>query len=112
MLSTSLPVHDSTSIRVQGLARYEAAVLTRQEDKAGRNLTWLTRSAHWRGERVLCLIIHGCCNQWSPDRSGADSVDSNALAADLIRKTPGECYDGPLCGCVVKQIRSTNVGVD
>lgn len=97
---------------MESLSSDEAGVLGSQEDEAGGDLGWLTWTAHWRGELLLRRAWHGGWDEWSPDWSWADSVDTDALGQLLVGQSAGEGDDGSFSRRVVEQIWATNVVVD
>ena len=94
--------HDTT-IRMQTLPGYHTAVLTRQENEAGRNLRRLRGTAHRRPtELILCRLVHGRRDEGSPDRPWADSVDTDPFTDLLVVEAAGEGDDGAFGGGVVE----------
>lgn len=63
-----LSIDDYSAIRVQALARNEAAILTCEENETCRNLTRLSRTAHWCAtELLLGLFGHSGWNKRRPN---------------------------------------------
>lgn len=97
---------------MQTLPGNHAAVLTGQEDEAGRNLRRLGGAAHGRRELVLGAVVHGRGHERGPDGARAHGVDADALADLLVVEAAGEGDDGAFGGGVVEQVRAADVGVD
>lgn len=98
---------------MQRLPRNQATILTRQKDKASRNLARLSRSPH-RGPAKLIhsILLHRRRDQRRPHGSGSDGVDADAELDLLVREAAGEGDDGAFGGGVVEEVRTTDVGVD
>lgn len=97
---------------MESLSSDEAGILGSQEDEASSDLGWLTWTAHWRGELLLSRAWHGRWDEWSPDWSWADGVDTDALGQLLVGQSAGESDDGSLGGGVIEEIWATDVVVD
>ena len=97
---------------MQALPGYHTAVLTRQKNKARRNLRRLRRTTHGRrAQLILCLFRHGGGDQRRPDGPGADGVDADTVSNLLVMQAAREGYNGTFGGCVVEQIGAADVGV-
>jgi hypothetical protein len=97
---------------VNGLTSNRSTIRTSQKDKASGNLRGLRRTTNRRGKLLLSLLVHGSRDQGRPHWTRSDGVDTNATTDILVRQTAGKTDDGALCGCVVEQIRTTNVSID
>ena len=98
---------------MQTLPSDHTAVLTSQENEASRNLRRLCRTTHGcSAELILCLFAHGRGDQWSPDGSWADGVDTNAVGDLLIVQSAREGHDGSFGGGIVEQVGAAYVCVD
>ena len=108
-----LAINHNTAIRMQTLPGNHTAVLTGQENKACCNLRRLPRTAHrCRAQLILRLFGHGRRDQWSPDGSGADSVDTDTFGDLLVMQSTCEGHDGAFGGRVVEQVGAADVCVD
>lgn len=97
---------------MQALPGYHTAVLTRQENKARRNLRRLCRTTHGRrAQLILCLFRHGGRDQRRPHGPGAYGVDTDAVSDLLIMQAARKGYDGAFGGRVVEQIGAADVGI-
>jgi hypothetical protein len=110
--SSPLAIHNNSAIGMNRLASDGSAVHTRQEHKASCHLTGLERPANGCCELLLRVLSHGRNDQRRPHRAWCDSIDPDSLTGVLVGKTTSEGDDGALGGCVVKEIRSSNVRVD
>ena len=97
---------------MQTLPGNHAAVLTRQEDEAGRNLRRLRGTTHGGRELVLSPVVHGRGHERGPDGARAHGVDADALADLLVVEAAGEGNDGAFGGGVVEEVRAADVCVD
>lgn len=96
---------------MQALPRDHTTILTRQENKAGRNLRRLRRPPHRRGELILRILLHRGRDERCPNGSRADGVDTDAKGDLLIVETAGEGDDGAFGGRVVEEVGAADVGV-
>lgn len=80
-----LAVNHHTGIRMQALPGNHTAILTGQENEAGRDLRRLGRPPHRIGaELVLRRVVHGRGDEGRPDGAGADGVDADAVDDLLV----------------------------
>jgi len=93
-ISPHLRPNLNTAIRMQALARNKATIHARQENKAGRNLTRLSRPSHRRSELLLRLLIHRRRNERRPNRPGTHCINSDPFLNLLVRERSSESYDG------------------
>ena len=97
---------------MQALPRYHTAILTRQKNKARRNLRRLRRTTHGRrAQLILRLFRHGGRDQRRPHGPRADGVDADTVSDLLVVQAAREGYDGAFAGRVVEQIGAADVGV-
>lgn len=92
----NLTVDDAATIAVNGLTTDCRAVSRSQEDHTGGNLGGLSRSAHWRGELLLRLLVHGGRNQRRPDGARGHGIDTDALGDKLVAQATSEGDNGTL----------------
>lgn len=109
--SYSLTIDNHTTIGMNSLPTNHRAIRTSQEYHHTSHLRRLSRPAHGRCEAVLLLFTHGRCDEWRPDRTRRNGIHANLLVDELVRETAGEGYDGSLCGSVVEEIGTADVGV-
>lgn len=106
-------IDHNTAVRMQALPRNHTAILTRQENKASRNLGRLRRPTHRRSaELILRLLRHRRGDEGRPDGAGADGVDADAVGDLLVVQAAGEGHDGAFGAGVVEQVGPADVRVD
>ena len=107
-----LPINHDPSIRMQALPSNHTAILTRQENKARRNLRRLCRPSHRRSAQlVLRLFRHGGWDERRPDGAGTDGIDADAVGDLLVVQAAGEGDDGAFGGGEVEEVGAADVGV-
>ena len=104
-------INNHPSVGMQTLPGHEAAILTRQKHKTGRNLTRLPGPAHGRSELVQSIFLHRRRDQGRPHGARTDAVDADPELELLVREPAGEGDDGAFAGGVVEEIRAADVGV-
>lgn len=106
-----LSIDNHTTIAVYCLTTDLTAVCTRQKHHTSRDLAWLSRPSHRARELLDRFVRHGRRDQRRPDRSWRNSVNTDALADELVREAASEGDDGALGGRVVEEVGTTDVGV-
>lgn len=107
-----LAVYNHTAIAVNRLSADARRVLARQKHYTSRDLTRLRWPSHRACELLLCLVVHSCRDERSPDRSWGNCVDTDAARHVLVAQTPSEGDDGALGTGVVEQVWPADIGVD
>lgn len=98
---------------MQRLPRDQTTVLTRQEDKARRDLTRLTRSPHRRPAKLIqSILLHGRRDQRRPHRPRSNSIDADPKPDLLVVKTAREGDNSTLRRRIIQKVWSANVGID
>lgn len=111
-LQRNLRTNLCSAVRMQALSRDEATIWSRQEHKASSDLARLTRSSHWRGELLLCLLGHCSWDEWCPNRAWTDTIDSNALLKLLVWESTSKSYDGTFGGSVIEEVGTADIRID
>lgn len=106
-----LAVDNHTSVGVDRLPAQLLRIRAGQENHTCCDFAWLSRSSHRRSELLDRIVVHCCRDKWRPDWPRSYGIDSDTLADELVRETTREGNDGALCGGVVEEIWSANVGV-
>lgn len=105
-------INNYSTISVNCLTAYATTISTGQKDEYGCDFAGLTGTAHRACELVLLLLAHRRGHERCPNRPWSNSVDTNALAKELIRKTTSKGDDGTLCRGIVQEIRTADISID
>ena len=79
-----LTANDSTTVRVDRLTTDGAAVVASQEYEDSGNLTGLRGPADGRSKLLDGVVVHGCGDQWRPNGTRCDGVDTDASGNVLV----------------------------
>jgi len=113
MLAAALDsaVNNNSTVCVDDLPTDLAAIRAREENKHSRDLTRLATTSDRAVEALLRLLRHCGNDQWCPNRTRSDSIDTDALGHPLVAEAVCERGDGALCARVVEQVWTADVGV-